>query len=200
MAQSQVKIVNRALTKLKAQRITSINDGTHNANEAAAVWDDVLDEVLASFPWNFATRRVMLSALSSAPVYGYDLQYRLPVEPKCLAVWEAISDSEVPIKAYVIEGDSEGGLLLTNYSVIYIKYTARIIDPERFSPWFVECLATRLGAELSYAITGKRDKDLYQEYLFKLQIAGMKEGQQGEDVVQDDNKYPLEDDWVGCRD
>ncbi|KKL19778.1 hypothetical protein LCGC14_2462010, partial [marine sediment metagenome] len=33
----------------------------------------------------------------------------------------------------------------------------------------------------------------------KIQIAGMKEGQQGEDYVADDSKHPLEDDWIGIR-
>lgn len=198
---SKVDIINRGLTKINAKRITSGNDGTKNAADASAVWDNILDEVLASFTWNFSTRRVKLARLSEEPVYGYDYQYRIPSEPKCLRVWEAVTDTERPIKAYVIEGDSEGQLLLTNFTTIYIKYTARIIDTERFSPWMVECMATRMAAELAYPVTGKQklEEKYMAQYLFKVQIAGVNEGQQGEDYVPDDSKYPLEDDWILTR-
>jgi len=198
---SKVDIINRALTKLNAKRITSINDGTKNSVEAKSVWDGILDEVLASFAWNFSTRRVKLAQLATDPIYGYDFQFRVPSEPKVLRIWEAVNDAGTFTKGWVIEGDDEGQLLLTNLNVIYIKYTARIIDTERFSPWMVECMATRLAAELAYPITGKSalvDK-MMNQYLFKIQIAGVNEGQQGEDYVPDDSKYPLEDDWIGCR-
>ena len=198
---SKVDIINRSLTKLNAKRITSINDGTKNSVEAKSVWDGILDEVLASFPWNFSTRRVKLAQLATDPVYGYDFQFRIPSEPKVLHIWEAVTDSERAIKGWVVEGDDEGELILTNLNVIYIKYSARVIDTERFSPWMVESMATRLAAELAYTITGKRklSSDLMQEFLFKIGIAGMKEGQQGLDYVPDDTKHPLEDDWLGVR-
>ena len=107
---SKVDMVNRALTKLNAKRLTSINDGTKNSADANAVYDGILDEVLASFPWNFATRRVSLARLAAAPAYKYDFQFRLPSEPKVMHVWEAVSDNQTPTKLYVIEGDDEGGL------------------------------------------------------------------------------------------
>jgi len=198
---SKVQIINRALTKLNAKRITSPNDPATNGVNARSVWDDIRDEVLASFPWNFATRRVQLSRLSASPVYGYDYQYRIPSEPKVLHIWEALNDGVTPTKQYVIEGDEEGQLLLTNFTAIYIKYTARITDTERFSPWMVESMASRMAAELAYPITGKRKvaEDMMQEYLFKIQIAGVKEGMQGEDYVPDDSKHPIEDDWLAIR-
>lgn len=198
---SKVDIINQALTKLNAKRITSLNDGTKNASDAQAVYDTVLDEVLSAFPWNFSTRRVKLARLSGEPVYGYDFQFRIPSEPKVLHIWEAVTDTETKIKSYVIEGDDEGQLLLTNYNVIYIKYSSRVIDTERFSPWMVESLATRLAAELAYPITGKQKIAEAQSssYLFKIQIAGVKEGQQGEDYVPDDTKHPIEDDWIAIR-
>jgi len=125
---SKVDIINRALTKLNAKRITSINDGTKNSVEAKSVWDGILDEVLASFAWNFSTRRVKLAQLATDPVYGYDFQFRVPSEPKVLRIWEAVNDAGTFTKGWVVEGDDEGQLLLTNLNVLYIKYTARIID------------------------------------------------------------------------
>ncbi len=196
---SKVDLINRALTKLNAKRITSINDSGKNAVDAKTVYDGILEEVLATFAWNFATRRVSLARLAAAPLYGYDFQFRIPSLPKVMRVWEAITDNETRTKSYVIEGDDEGGLLLTNFTAMDIKYTALIVDTERFSPWFVEVFATRLADELEYSVIGKKTGKWGQEYLFKVQIAGVQEGQQGEDYVADDSKHPLEDDWVGIR-
>lgn len=198
---SKVDLINRGLTKLNAKRLTSINDGTKNSADANAVYDGILEEVLASFPWNFATRRVTLARLAAAPLYRYDFQFRIPPEPKCLKVWEAVADNQTPTKLYVIEGDDEGQLLLTNFTAIDIKFTVKVIDTERYSPWFVESFVTRLSAELAYPVTGKRalKESLMKEYYFDIQIAGVNEGQQGEDYVADDSKHPLEDDWVQIR-
>lgn len=198
---SKVDIINRGLTKLNAKRIQSLNDSAKNAVDAKGVWDTILDEVLASFPWNFATRRVKLARLSTAPAYGYEYQYRVPTQPKSLRIWEAVTDTEAPIKEWVVEGDDEGLLILTNYATIYLKHTVRIIDTERFSPWMVECLATRLASELAYPVTGKRTtaQELLKEYMGKIEIAAVNEAQQGLDYKPDETKLPIEEDWVGCR-
>ncbi len=90
---SKVDIINRALTKLNAKRITSINDGTKNSSDAAAVYDGILEEVLASFPWNFASRRVILARLAAAPEYQYDFRVRNPSQPKVMHIWEAVKST-----------------------------------------------------------------------------------------------------------
>ena len=60
MASNDYEIVNLALVRLGATRITSLADGSRNANEANAIYGLIRDEVLRSHPWGFATAGINL--------------------------------------------------------------------------------------------------------------------------------------------
>ena len=55
MASNDYDIANLALVRLGAKRITSLSDGSRNANEINAVYEFLRQEVLRSYPWNWAT-------------------------------------------------------------------------------------------------------------------------------------------------
>ncbi len=60
MASSYAEITNLALVRIGANRITSMTDGSRNANEANAIFQNVADEVLRAHDWSFATHRAGL--------------------------------------------------------------------------------------------------------------------------------------------
>lgn len=60
MASNDYEIVNLALVRLGTARISSLSDGSRNANEANAIYTLIRDEVLRAHPWNFATRKQTL--------------------------------------------------------------------------------------------------------------------------------------------
>jgi hypothetical protein len=62
MASNDFEIVNLALVRLGATRITSLSDGSRNANEANAIYSLIRDEVLRGHAWNWATRVADLEA------------------------------------------------------------------------------------------------------------------------------------------
>lgn len=57
---TDVEIVNLALVRLGATRITSLSDGSRNANEANAIYNMIRNEVLRGHTWKFAMRRATL--------------------------------------------------------------------------------------------------------------------------------------------
>jgi len=63
MASNDYEIVNLALVRLGATRITSLSDGTKNANEANAIYTLIRDEILRDHPWSFATRYQWLNGV-----------------------------------------------------------------------------------------------------------------------------------------
>jgi len=144
---SEVSICNRALALLGANTITSLTDGSTEANVCNAVYADARDAVLRAFPWSCAIQRASLAQLSTAPVWGYDKAYSLPNDPYCLAVLDLKEDSQYRI---------EGRTLTCNTELATIKYVARITDPGQFDPALVFALACRIGAEVSYALTQNR--------------------------------------------
>ena len=56
MASYDYDLVNLALVRLGANRITSLSDGSKNANEANAIYALIRDDLLREHPWSFATR------------------------------------------------------------------------------------------------------------------------------------------------
>jgi len=144
---SEVSICNRALALLGANTITSLSDGSTEANVCKAVYADARDGILRSRPWSCAIQRATLAQLSTAPVWDYGKAYSLPNDPHCLAVLELKETTKYRI---------EGRTLVCNTDTATIKYVARITDPAQFDPSLVFALSSRIGAEIAYALTQNR--------------------------------------------
>jgi len=196
MARSKVKVINKSLTKLSVDRITSENEVNKRATEAREAWDEILEEVLGAFEWNFAARRQALAAITTAPVFEYDYAYRLPTNPKCIKV-RSLDEG----RKWVVEGDDSGGLLLTNYTTAYIRYTALVENPDLWSPWFTEVFATRLAAEICLALRNSRTlkESLLAEYDYKLDQAGVIDAQENGADWANEERHPNSLDWVTIR-
>jgi hypothetical protein len=75
---SEVGICNSALIKIGASRITSLTEGSKNANLCAEQYAKLRDAELRAHLWNFATSRQKLAQISGAPVSGFEFHYQLP--------------------------------------------------------------------------------------------------------------------------
>jgi len=71
-------MVNVALTRIGANNISSITDGSPSAIKANIVWETVRDEVLQARDWRFAKLRASLTQNEIAPLHSYDYAYPLP--------------------------------------------------------------------------------------------------------------------------
>lgn len=162
---SNVDIVNLALTKLGANRITTMTDDLEQARVMNAIFDMVRDGELTDHNWSFAAKRAMLPALTETPLFGYDFLYELPSD--CLSVvrvadwsrpwlnqgWHGWRQSDVGLyrlQSRRIETDIASPLPLL--------YNARIEDPNQFDPLFVQALAYRLAMETCDKITQSNTK------------------------------------------
>lgn len=77
---SKITICNRALSKLGADRITSLDDDNKAARAMKSAFDFVRDAELRAHVWNFSVKRAELAALASVPVWGYSYEYALPTD------------------------------------------------------------------------------------------------------------------------
>ncbi|MDF3613690.1 hypothetical protein P3S34_26705, partial [Enterobacter hormaechei] len=74
-------------------------------------------KLLRAHPWNCAIKRVVLSPVSGAPVFGYGYQFSLPGDlVRVLSVGEPRDDIDYRI---------EGSRLLANIDVIRLRYIFR---------------------------------------------------------------------------
>ena len=157
---SEIEIVNRALIKLGEKTILSLDDDKKAARIMKALYDPTRDYVTRSHPWSFAIKRVELARNAADPVFGYAYSYKLPSD--CLRV--LIPNRE--IWEYGIEGRN----LTTNDGDAFIKYIARITDPNIFDPSFSESLACKLAAEGATSLTDNDPRHKAMVQLYNLSI------------------------------
>ena len=145
---SDVGMVNAALQQLKStKRIASFEDGTKEANAAAEVFDELRDLLLDMHLWNFATLRVKLAREEDTPAFGWLYQYALPSDfIRLSAIYD--NTNERGGLSYRIEN----GKILTDASDVYLKYIARVSDPNQMPPTFRNALTTLLAARLATAV------------------------------------------------
>lgn len=171
MAVSEVAIANSALAKLGDYRIVSLNDATPQAKLLKEQFDKVRDDLLRSHPWNFAIERVQLAALSSTPTFGFTYEFQLPTD--CIRVLETSEDED--------NWQKEGNKIRADYAPIYIKYIKKVEDPGLWDANFSEVFATKLAADVCFAITQNvaLKSQLFAEYEQKLREARSFDGQEG---------------------
>jgi hypothetical protein len=185
---SKTSICNKALRKLSKDNIIDIDtDTTQEARLCRAAYDEVLEEVLRDYNWNFAIYRQALNEdTSNPPSYGFSRRFVLPTLPKFLKLI-SVKDN--------IDYKMEGNTLLTNEEAVSIAFVGLVDDPNKYDAIFTQALSARLASEIAYSLTS--DKKLVQstqaEYLASLQRA--------KDIdYQDDLNTPIrESAWLGSR-
>lgn len=113
MSDSPVGICRGALHRIgDTSTISSIeNPSTVEEKLCAEEYDDVRRELLRSHVWNFAKKRVKISAETTDPIFGYGNAYKLPADYlRVVQIGSWVTD--VLYTDYTIEGN----LLLLNYS------------------------------------------------------------------------------------
>lgn len=143
MSQVIVDICTSALIKLGAEPINDLNDDTKEARLCRIQYPKVRDAILRSSPWSFALKRVELSALTEAPIFGDKKQFQLPQD--CVR-WVKMYDT---CEKYMIEGRK----LITADDIVRGWYITKSVTPDEFDASFSEALAYALAADLCYSIT-----------------------------------------------
>ena len=159
---SKIQICNRALSKLGADRITSLDDDNKSARAMKSAFDFVRDAELRAHVWNFSVARAELAALATTPVWGFQYEYALPEDfIKLLEIRDLYSNANTldyrttPAPLWQMEG----GLLKTDAeSPLYIRYVYRVTDTALYDALFAEALACRLAAETAEEITESSGK------------------------------------------
>jgi len=142
MAATNEDICNSALTKLGADIITSLSDNTRRAKLCNQQFAKVRDRLLRSHPWNFAIKRVSLTANGNTPAFEYEQEFDLPAD-----YLRGIREEDKSIDWKI-----EGQKLVANQESFNLVYIAQITDPTEFDASFDELLATELAYELAYPL------------------------------------------------
>jgi hypothetical protein len=210
---SEIQICNLALSHIGAPTIAALSESTRQARECNRLYEVNRDAVLADYPWNFATKRRVLALLSGETVSGWDYVYSYPGD--CLKAWmiynpmttQTYTDGYYTSGQYVFSAvkvnadrikfeiasneDLDQRLILTNQEDAELIYTARVTDPNMFSPQFVEALSWRLAADLAIPLKGKESlhQRMMQMYEIRLGHAHQANAREGWEPPSDVSAY-----------
>ncbi|WP_421707124.1 hypothetical protein [Algihabitans sp.] len=188
---SAVSLCNLALTRIGAQTINDLNEASSAARHCSALYAPTRDALLQSQAWRFARARQVLAELQLemgerpsewAHVYALPVDCLTPlyIEPSGRAVmagrgaqslWpDETGTLPVTLRPAQATPDFEvraGRRILSDQPEATLIYTARIEDPTRFDPLFVEALSWRLAADLASALKGdpRRRQEALREAL-----------------------------------
>lgn len=159
---SQAEVVNRALTKLGAGRITSITDNNNRAIVMNSLWETVRKAELARRRWGFSIKRDSLAALAGTPAWGYAKAYQFPADYLSLV---QVNDFFVDpnFMDYVNQDNAawvvEGTQILTDFSApLKVRYVRDVTDVSSWHPLFVEAVAMKLAYEAAEELTQSSSK------------------------------------------
>ena len=156
-------ICNAAISHVGTRsKISSIDEGSTEANACLTHFAMARDATLRAFDWNFARLTGQLALLQDPPA-RWAYKYALPVD--CLRVRRL---NDVPLLAlpetfYETAADKDAtgaivGVVLTNVSPLSVIYTARVEDPQRWDQGFIDAMVYGLAHRVCFELTGKEER------------------------------------------
>lgn len=152
---SAVDICNIALANIgEKANLSSISAPyeSPNAERCARFYPIARDAALCKGAWTWSTTRVALSSTTPAVESGeYPYAFAMPSDYlRVLAVLPDGATDEINDGLdYIIEGD----VLFTTVDVVYLRYTQRITNVNKFNPLFVHAVASLLASYLAGNLT-----------------------------------------------
>ena len=136
MALSALALCTRALLKIGAQPIASLDEGTAEAEVAANLYAGTRDALISSHPWSFATGQACLPRLAAQPTADF-----------LRAVSAGVPDSGRGLVYRLFEDR-----LHCDAERVVLSYIFRP-DESAFPAYFAAALAARLAAEFCIPLT-----------------------------------------------
>lgn len=183
---SIVSICNLALSNIGKDNISALNEATPEARACNQFYDHVRDMLLQAYPWRWAGRTVSLAEIENDKPGAWAYAYQRPTD--CLKIsYVRPQYSDTPLAlddpkldAFGVMHEVEGQAIYTDISPALLRYTARVADPTKFPPLFVEAMGWHLSVRLAMPLT--RDPAIRRE---AFQIAN---GMQATAQMQDANE------------
>jgi len=177
---NKVQICNLALTPIGGTLISSLDEGSKEADLCKELYPTMVLVVLSAHKWNFAKKEVSLAESSTYTMLDdrFEFAYQLPADFNRL--------SRTSERGVVYE--RRGQYLVTNETPFSIEYIAEIEDEILFPELFAQAVAARLSVPLAQPLARKGAptwQDLYKMYLILLDDAKLAD-------AQDEKPYPAD--------
>jgi len=171
---SKIGIINMALRRLGEQPINSLTEQSEAASIVSDIYDIALNKELRAWPYTFAVKVAELVLLESEEPPDFAYAFQLPAD--YLGFASVIEPTNTYIEGpynnrFVGEWEIRGGLFLSNFSDVTIKYRFLQTDTSKWDASFVDAFAWKLAEELALPLTGTAVKATRAEKNYVLSVA-----------------------------
>lgn len=154
----KIEIINRALTKLGANNIKSLDEKTIEAETALITYDESLSSLLSELDWHFALKEDDLTPSKRVAKWRKGNYFDLPSD-----VLNIVEVSVPPSTYWRQEGDH----IFTEANSFGIVYVSKCTNESLFPAYFIDALVYKLASDMCYKITNSSEKtaqflDLYK--------------------------------------
>jgi len=151
---SASKICNLALDHIlqtNEEAVTDITAPTSETEKICARWyDQTRREVLRRKPWNFALKRVALTATTDTPAFGYDRAFNLPNDFIRVV---SLEDPSLSMPEFPMSYQLEGNQILTNMEAdtnLNLRYIYDFTSVAKMDSLFINLLVVTLAKNMAY--------------------------------------------------
>jgi hypothetical protein len=172
---SQTDICNAAISHCGTRsKISSISEGSPEANACLTHYPFVLAASLRSYDWNFARKTVQLGMLAlpipagqtvapTSNVARWSYEFVLPTDIVYLRRLNDLPIVSNPQQWFELASDIDGNnapinVLFCNLPAVSALYTALIADPNRWDAGFVDAMQYGLAERICYELSAKEDR------------------------------------------
>ena len=158
---SDTDSANVALRLVGQTPITSITDGSDTANVVDDMFNELMDDMLRMHPWNFATKRVKLARISTAPAFEFDYAYAHPSDwLRTISVHD--NDAGHGTLLYRTEQVAGQNAIVSSSDAIYLRYVHRVTDHNLMSADFRRAFQFSLARDLAIPLASSNTmRDVY---------------------------------------
>lgn len=146
-------VADRAM-RLLGHTTYTVGDGTSEDLIVAALYDELLADMLRCHTWNWATRRVQLTASATEPGFEFDYAYQLPSDFVRVISVHPNSDGvgQVVWKEELIDDSGDKRMILAGANELWLRYVANITTHPLMPADFKTALAYALARDCALPI------------------------------------------------
>lgn len=198
---SKLLIVNKALTKIGAKRLSSLNDGSPNSIIINDIYDSCRDETQEEHVWSFCIQTVGLTTLTLAVPLpnmndGISTAYGLPSDFLSVYLLSQPAQYRIEIlKAPYITSGTQLALLSDQNTLSGMKYVFNNDDPTTYTAKYSDALACKIALECCFKISEAAQMAVAMETKYqKALISAISSDSQGSNPDQ-----AIADEWFTAR-
>lgn len=139
---SQLSIINSALSRMGANPISDMDEGTSTAILMGNVYNHAREYVLRLHPWSCCRKRELISPVAETPKFGYSNAFPLPKD--CLRI----------ISVNAENWEVEGRYILADSNQLQLTYVWNSTKEQEWDSTLVEAFVLHLVSETCKEITG----------------------------------------------